>query len=67
MALPLSAPWGTIGGSIDYALEVKPKKCFSVHDGMLKVRGPFDMMPNKVLPPAGIEYLEPEAAKNIEI
>ena len=67
LALPLSAPWGTIGQSVDYALEVKPKKCFSIHDGMLKFRGPYDFVPKTALAPAGIEYLEPKQAKEFEI
>lgn len=63
LALPLSAPWGTIGHSLDYALALKPKKCFSIHDGMLSSRGPFDMIPKTVLTPTGIEYLDPDQSK----
>ncbi len=67
LALPLSAPWGTLGQSIDYALDIKPKKCFSVHDGMLKSRGPFDTLPKNILTPAGVEYLDPQQSKEFEV
>lgn len=67
LALPMSAPWGTVGQSVDYALELKPKKCFSIHDGMLKFRGPYDFVSKGALTPEGIEYLEPDQAKNIEL
>lgn len=67
LALPLSAPWGTIGASINYALDVKPKKCFSIHDGMLKFRGPYDFLPKQILAEEGIQYLEPRDVINLEV
>lgn len=58
LALPVAGPWLTIGQSIDYAKEVKPKKCFPVHDGFVKdaVFGVFHGLPQKVLKEAGIDF-----------
>src|SRR5579872_3217840 len=33
LALPVAGPWMKISEAIDYALKVRPKKCFPVHDG----------------------------------
>ncbi len=33
LALPVSGPWMRIGDAIDYALKLKPKVAFPVHDG----------------------------------
>ena len=35
LAVPISAPWMKVSEGIDYAKEIKPKKCFPVHDGIL--------------------------------
>lgn len=39
LALPVAGPWCKIADSIRYALEVKPKKAFPVHDAMLNSSG----------------------------
>ena len=39
LALPIGAPWLKIGEAIDYALAVKPKRAFPVHDMTLSVVG----------------------------
>lgn len=58
LALPVTGPWMTIGQGIDYAKEVKPKKCFPVHDGYVKDEASviFHGLPQKVLASAGIAF-----------
>ncbi len=36
LALPVYAPWMRISEAIDYAIELKPKVCIPIHDGILK-------------------------------
>lgn len=36
LALPISAPWLKLSEALDYALEIRPKNVFQVHDGFLK-------------------------------
>lgn len=65
LALPVSAPWLKISEAIDYALAVKPKIAFSVHDG---VRFPAAYrMPEMILPKNGIEFIKLEEGASIDI
>ncbi len=57
LAAPFAAPWGTLGGSIDYVKEIGPKTCFPIHDGMLKTYGPFHFWPQKLLPKEDITFI----------
>ena len=59
LALPVAGPWCKIPDAIRYALIVKPKKVFPVHDGMLQVEriGPVHKIPEKVLSENGIEFI----------
>lgn len=36
LALPVAGPWVSIKDAINYALEINPKICFPVHDGMIQ-------------------------------
>ncbi len=56
LALPVAGPWMKISEAIDYAKLLKPKVCFPVHDGMLKILGPFHGVPQKILSEAGIDF-----------
>ncbi len=56
LALPVSGPWMKISEAIDYAKAIKPKVAFPVHDGMLKIFGPFHSVPQKLLADAGIRF-----------
>jgi len=49
LALPVAGPWTDIKSAVNYALEIKPKVCFPVHDGMLKSFGSNHKIPSKVL------------------
>lgn len=55
LALPVSGPWMKIGEAIDYALELKPKITFPVHDGTRF--GSAHALPGKILPENGIEFV----------
>lgn len=57
LALPVAGPWLKISEAVDYALKVKPRFAFPVHDGMLRYFGAFHGLPGKVLPEAGIKFV----------
>jgi len=56
LALPVAGPWARVSESIRYALKVKPKVCFPVHDGMLNNFGANHKIPELVLPKFGIKF-----------
>lgn len=49
LALPVVAPWLLLSDAIDYAKALKPKVVFPIHDGMLKITGPFHNHPKNIL------------------
>lgn len=55
LALPVSGPWMKLSEAIDYALLLKPKKVFPVHDGTRF--GSAHVLPAKVLASEGIEFI----------
>lgn len=54
LALPVSGPWMKISEAIDYAILLKPKVAFPVHDGTRF--GSAHTLPSTVLPQLGIEF-----------
>jgi L-ascorbate metabolism protein UlaG (beta-lactamase superfamily) len=54
LALPVSGPWMKIGEAIDYALLIKPRIAFPVHDGTRF--GAAHALPLKILPQHGINF-----------
>lgn len=66
LALPVSAPWLTIAMALDYAKVVRPKVCFPIHDGALKIFGAPHQLPAKELPPLGIQFIVPELGVPME-
>jgi len=66
LALPIAGPWMKISEVLDYAISLKPKFCLPVHDGMLGIRGPYDILPKKFLGLKEIEFIVPELGKEIE-
>src|SRR3989338_8534838 len=56
LALPVAGPWMKISDAIDYAKALKPKIAFPVHDGMLKILGPFHSVPQAALAEADIHF-----------
>ena len=63
LALPVSGPWMKISEAIDYALILKPKTAFPVHDAIKW--GSAYRAPEKILPENGIAFtiIEPGEAK----
>ena len=55
LALPVAGPWVKISESVDYALQLKPKFCFPVHDGTMT--GSAHRIPAQVLAANGIEFV----------
>ncbi|MBI5466019.1 MAG: MBL fold metallo-hydrolase [Candidatus Kerfeldbacteria bacterium] len=66
LALPVSAPWLKIAEALEYAQVIKPKVCFPVHDGALKIFGAPHKLPAAVLPPLGIGFKIPELGVAME-
>lgn len=66
LALPVAGPWMKIAEALEYALTVKPKKCFPVHDGNLRHYGVSHRLPKNELTKAGIEFVSLEEGQTIE-
>ena len=67
LALPVAGPWCRIVDAVNYALEIKPRVAFPVHDGALKVMGGNHKVPATVLPENGIEFRILEEDKETEL
>ena len=67
LALPVVAPWLKISESIDYALELKPRICFGVHDGISKLSGFAERFLPPILEPKGIKFVAVPIDQEIEI
>lgn len=63
LALPVAGPWMRVAEAVDYALELRPKKTFPIHDGMLKFPGGSHRLPALILEPAGIPFVVMEEEK----
>ncbi|QQR49971.1 MBL fold metallo-hydrolase [Candidatus Nomurabacteria bacterium] len=57
LALPVSGPWMKIHEAIDYALLLKPRVVFPVHDAILKNPGLGHAVPSKFLLESNIEFV----------
>lgn len=66
LALPVAGPWTNVKSAINYALEIKPKVCFPVHDGMLKSFGASHKILSIVLEKSGIVFKNFEENKEEE-
>lgn len=67
LALPVAGPWCKISEVIDYALAIKPKKCFPVHDGVLARPDTTYRVCGTLIGEKGIKFFIPEPGKEIEI
>lgn len=56
LALPVAGPWTRVRDFMNYVLEVKPKICFPVHDGMLSSPMSNHWALKVLLPEAGIDF-----------
>jgi L-ascorbate metabolism protein UlaG (beta-lactamase superfamily) len=65
LALPVAGPWMKLSEAIDYALEIKPRIAFPVHDGL---RVPSQhLIPEKVLGANGIEFVSLIEGESVEV
>lgn len=67
LALPVAGPWTNIKQAVKYALEVKPKVCFPVHDWNMKIPGVVHRTPSIILPKNNIEFRVLEIGKEEQI
>lgn len=69
LAWPVAGPWVKIADALDYALDVKPKVVFPVHDGGLNERGlGFSRrVAPQILEKRGIKFIALELGKVTEI
>lgn len=66
LALPVAGPWMKIADALEYLHQIKPKKAFPVHDGMLKIFGGHHAHPAKILESLGGKFIIPELGKEME-
>lgn len=66
LAFPVTAPWCTISQAVEYALEIKPRIAFPVHDGNLVRHCITNRLPGLKLPEAGIEFIALELGKEYQ-
>lgn len=66
LALPVAGPWMAIRNAMAYALEIKPKICFPVHDGMLNSFGSNHKVPEIFLTKTGMFFKNFEENKEEE-
>lgn len=67
LALPVAGPWMKLSEAIDYAKEIKPNRCFPVHEGILKVPGATHKIPPTALESVGIKFIVLDIEKEIEL
>lgn len=65
LAVPVAGPWMRVSEGVDYALKIKPRICFPVHDGTMS--GTSHRLPANILPKKGVEFVVPEIGKEMEI
>ncbi len=58
LALPIAGPWMKIKSAITYGLELKPRICFPIHDGMIQEDkpGPIYRLPPNIFSKNNIEF-----------
>lgn len=68
LAFPVTGPWCTISEAINYAIDVKPRVAFPVHDGnLMRQNGITVRLPGIELPKAGITFVALELGKPTEL
>ena len=66
LAAPVVGPWLNIREVVDYIKEISPRIAFPIHDGFLRVAGPFHSVPSKQLENTGIQFIVFEEGKTYE-
>ncbi len=57
LAVPVCGPWMHISDAVEFVKQIQPKACFPVHDGMLKIIGPFHRVPAMAFEKLGIQFV----------
>ncbi|MDQ2932817.1 MAG: MBL fold metallo-hydrolase [bacterium] len=58
LAFPVSGPWCTISDAVNYAVEIKPRIAFPVHDGnLIKKTGITVRLPGLILPTVNTRFI----------
>ena len=67
-ALPLAGPWMKISEALDYALKLKAKAAFGVHDMILNaaLTGFVPQTASAILEPRGVHFCDIELDKEYE-
>lgn len=68
LALPVAGPWTSIKMAMQYALEIKPRIAFPVHDGMLMAgrAGTINFISPQALEPKGIKFVPLSEGESFE-
>lgn len=67
LALPVAGPWLKISEALDYAIDLKPRTAFPVHDGVQRVPGMMNPLIEKILGQNGIEFIKVQDGGEIDI
>ena len=68
LALPVAGPWMKVSEALDYAIKLKPRVAFPVHDGLAGAGGGFlNAFYEKILGPNGIEFVKLEEGGELEV
>ncbi|MHB1316943.1 MAG: MBL fold metallo-hydrolase [Minisyncoccota bacterium] len=57
LALLVAGPWCNIHDAVEYALKIKPRVAFPVHDGFSPLPGSVHSVPQKYLGEMGIDFV----------
>jgi L-ascorbate metabolism protein UlaG (beta-lactamase superfamily) len=67
LMLPVCEPWAKMEEVIDYVKQLQPKTVIPIHDGMLKIFGPFHMLPQLLLEKEQINFYPLEEKNTVEV
>ena len=67
LALPVVAPWSKTAQTVDFLEGAKPKTVFPIHDGFLKVGGPFYSLSKMWADKIGAEFIELQSGRPIDL
>jgi len=66
LALPIAGPWMKISECIDYAVKLKARTCFPVHDAIMANPTMFHGMIKRLLEAEGIDFVSLDAGQEAE-
>ena len=66
LALPIAGPWMKISEAIEYAVKLKARVCFPVHDAVMASPTMFHGMTQRLLESEGIDFVSLDAGQEAE-